>query len=207
MYEHIIWDFDGTLFNTYPVMTKSFIRALKDEGINESTERVMSLMKVSATHLIEYCQNKYEISEEFITRYNSYRKEDEKNHIKPFLDIEDICKRISLEKRNNYLFTHRGKSAIDFLKKFEIYGYFSDLITKENNFKRKPDPEAILYLIDKYHIRKHEALMIGDRDIDLLSAKNAGIDACFFSNQKVSDSKIADYTITNFIELLNIIGI
>lgn len=33
MFKHMIWDFDGTLFDTYPVMTKAALMAIKKQGI------------------------------------------------------------------------------------------------------------------------------------------------------------------------------
>ena len=32
-YQHFIWDFDGTLFNTYPRMVKCFDHALRQCGV------------------------------------------------------------------------------------------------------------------------------------------------------------------------------
>jgi phosphoglycolate phosphatase-like HAD superfamily hydrolase len=32
----IIWDFDGTLFDTYPETVNAYIKALKDNGIDET---------------------------------------------------------------------------------------------------------------------------------------------------------------------------
>lgn len=50
MYKHIIWDFDGTLFDSYPVMVKAALTVLEEQGIYESYDKIMSLMKISFTH-------------------------------------------------------------------------------------------------------------------------------------------------------------
>jgi beta-phosphoglucomutase-like phosphatase (HAD superfamily) len=117
MYKHIIWDFDGTLFDTYPVMTAAFRKALEDEGINESIENIMRLMRISESHLLEYCRNKYGISESFRDSYDNYRKELYKNDVKPFPEVSNVCRTLFLAKKHNYLYTHRGKSAMEFLEK------------------------------------------------------------------------------------------
>ena len=31
-YRHIIWDFDGTLFDTYPVMARAFTETMNEAG-------------------------------------------------------------------------------------------------------------------------------------------------------------------------------
>jgi len=205
MYKHIIWDFDGTLFDTYPMITNAFKKALEDEGINENTENIMPLFKISESYAFEYYRNKYGLGKELKDRYDKYRKDTDLKSVKPFINVHSICKDIYLSKKNNYLYTHRGESAIDLLKSYDLYDYFSDFITRENNFKRKPDPEALLYLINKHDMTINEAIMIGDRDIDLLAGKNAGIKACFFDNEHSNKCDFADYTIYDMKQLHDII--
>ena len=74
----------------------------------------------------------------------------------------------------------------------------------QSGFQRKPSPDAINYLVDKHNMIHNQAIMIGDRDLDILSAKNAGIHGCFF-NEDGKKSDIADFTISNFEELYSII--
>ncbi|HAX98844.1 MAG TPA: phosphoglycolate phosphatase, partial [Candidatus Atribacteria bacterium] len=40
-YTEYIWDFDGTLFDTYPVMVKAFQRALRELGIEEKPDTLL----------------------------------------------------------------------------------------------------------------------------------------------------------------------
>ena len=50
---------------------------------------------------------------------------------------------------------------------FEVYG--------GNSFPtKKPDPEGLLTLIAKAGVKPQETLMIGDTDVDILTARNAG---------------------------------
>ncbi len=205
MYKHIIWDFDGTLFDTYPVMAQSFHKALKEIGIDESAEHIMDLMKVSGACLMAYCQNRYSIDERLKQNYDRLRKDAEMELAKPFPGIKNVCDRISSTGGKNYIYTHRGRSAIELLKKFDLINYFSDFVTKESNFKRKPHPEALLYLIEKNNIPKELALMIGDRDIDLQAGRNAGIHTCYFTNGDSVFSQYADHTIDDFNEIYAIL--
>ena len=204
MYKHIIWDFDGTLFDTYAVMGNAFKMMLEEEGIVESLDEILKHMKVSITFAIKHYEDKYHINNAFIEEYNKRRKDMEAYLCKPYEGIDEICRYIKSSGKNNYLYTHRGESAITFLKKYNLNEYFTYFITSQNGFARKPSPDAINYLVDKYNIISDEAIMIGDRDLDVLSAKNAGIHACFF-NEAGEINKIADYTINNFQQLYSII--
>ena len=74
-------------------------------------------------------------------------------------------------------------------------------MTSENHFKRKPDPEAIYYILQKYNINKEEAYYIGDRPLDILCAKNANIKGIFLKNALMNLDVDADRIIYNLIEL------
>lgn len=45
-----------------------------------------------------------------------------------------------------------------------------------NNESRKPNPGMINRYIESYNIKKEDCLMVGDREEDMLCAKNAGIE-------------------------------
>ncbi|WP_407371672.1 HAD-IA family hydrolase [Carnobacterium sp.] len=204
MFKHIIWDFDGTLFDTYPVMAKIFKDLLEKEGIEEPLDEIIQHMQVSMSFALVYYEKKYAISRDIIERFKMLRKTKGIELAKPFEDIEDICKYIYSTNRKNYLYTHRGKSALVLLKKYGLYDYFSDFITFDQGFERKPNPNALNFLIKEHAIHLDEALMIGDREIDLLAAKNAGISACYF-NEKKRKNEYADYTINHFQQLYSVL--
>ncbi|WP_053217298.1 HAD-IA family hydrolase [Virgibacillus senegalensis] len=204
MYKHIIWDFDGTLFDTYPVMAKTFQAALQERGVEEPVESIMKQMKISMSAAIDYYEKKYQIDNAFKTNYQIRRKEMEADSSKPFEGITEVCKYIHSTDRKNYLYTHRGESSIRLLKKFGLDEYFSDFITSQHGFERKPSPAAIRHLIKKHGIKPTEAIMIGDRNLDLLSAKNAGISACYYTELEDTNPH-AEYIIRDFQQLYNLV--
>lgn len=204
MIKHVIWDFDGTLFDTYPVMAKIFKDLLEKEGIEEPFDEIMRHMQVSLSAAVTYYEKKYAVSNDFINEFKILQKTKGIESAKPFNDIEDICKYIHSTNRKNYLYTHRGASAITLLKNYDLDKYFSDFITFDQGFERKPNADALNYLIKEHAMQPGEALMIGDREIDLLAAKNAGISACYF-NEKKQGNEHADYVIDNFKQLYPII--
>lgn len=204
MFKHVIWDFDGTLFDTYPVMAKIFKDLLEKENIEEPIDEIVKKMQVSMAFTLNYYKKKYNISSDFINEYQIQRKIKELTLAKPFAEIEDICNYIHSTNRKNYLYTHRGESSVTLLKSHGLYDYFSDFITLEHGFERKPIPDALNYLIDKHSIHRDEAIMIGDRELDLLAAKNAGISACYF-NENSEENDNSNYIIDNFKQLYAIL--
>lgn len=207
MYKHVFWDFDGTLFDTYPVMAEAFRIALNKEGITEKTESIIIKMKISMSYAYEYYSKKYILSKEFNSKFRDVKNEMEEIHSHPFPESADICKAVCKIGSKNYLYTHKDTFAITLLKKHNMYKYFSGAVTKEDGFARKPSPDALLHMMKVYNISPESAIMIGDRELDILSAKNAGIAGCLLCETETDKPTQANYTIKNLQELYQILSI
>ena len=74
---------------------------------------------------------------------------------------------------------------------------------KKNSFDRKPNPGMLLKAQSKYNIGLSHSIMIGDKDTDMLAAKNAGVGIrCHFSGESSSGliSTNATHTISSLID-------
>lgn len=206
MIRDIIWDFDGTLFDTYPGAVNSFKRALKDCGIDESDENILNYIKVSEGHAVAYFREFYGLNDTFIDKLNLYKKNIELNLIKPFPFAVEFCKEFAALGGRNYIITHRGKSTEEILDNHGILEFFTEVIIKQSGFKRKPDPEAFLYLIEKYNINKNSALVVGDRELEILSGKAAGIYTCLYNTNNIEFTETPNYYIDSLKKLEDVIN-
>ena len=80
----------------------------------------------------------------------------------------------------HYLYTHRDKKALWHLERDGIRQLFQDAVTSDDRFPMKPAPDALLALMERNRLDPKECLMIGDREIDILSGVNAGMDGLLF---------------------------
>lgn len=185
MVSDIIWDFDGTLFDTYPGTVYAFKRALKDNGINETDENILNYLKVSVSYAINHFKNLYGLGDEFVDKFNLYKKNIEPEMMKPFPYAIEVCSKLITLGGRNYILTHRGNSTLKYLEYHGMLNYFTEIVTKPFGFKRKPDPEGFVYLIEKYKINKNTALVIGDRECEILGGKAAGIRTCLYNTNNI----------------------
>ena len=51
-YKHLIYDFDGTLSDTYPCFTEAILQTLKDHGLSDTYESVYAKLKVSVGYTV-----------------------------------------------------------------------------------------------------------------------------------------------------------
>ncbi|RIW32040.1 HAD family hydrolase [Bacillus salacetis] len=177
---NILWDFDGTLFDTYPAYTKVFSAVL---GEKAKPEDIYKQLKISYTNALNY----YEVSEEDQATLMELRKKLAPEEMKPFDHVEEILKWAD----KNVIMTHKSRKGV--LAILQHYGwehYFSDIVTIDDGYARKPDTEAYVYLHNKHHID----LAIGDRELDLIPAKKLGIATCIFQTEcEIADYQLQDY--------------
>ena len=187
-------------------MAAAFSAVLREYGIAEPANTIQSLMKVSAGYAKQYYKKLYSLEDSFFDRYKTVKRSHEIDRAKPFDGVAEICRRICGHGGSNYLFTHRGESAQYFIDRFGLAQYFIELVTSKYNFERKPSPEGILYLAAKYGFQRDKALMVGDRDLDILSAKSAGISGCYITDGKVP-LEAADICVDRPADLFRVLGL
>ena len=94
-----------------------------------------------------------------------------------FDGVSDLLKDISNQGGRHFLVSHRNDQVLEILEKTSIAAYFTEVVTSNSGFKRKPDPESMIYLREKYQI--NSGLVIGDRPIDIEAGQAAGLDTHF----------------------------
>jgi HAD superfamily hydrolase (TIGR01509 family) len=203
-YKHLIYDFDGTLSNTYPCFAETVIQMLKVRGLPADYKTVYDNLKVSVGNALQRA--------DFTEDYSVLRKEFHVVHDelalkiqKPYPEAEEILRYAMAQGHKNYLYTHSGKIVKILLEQWGIADCFEDIIDSTMKFPTKPAPDALNFLCEKHGLDKKDCIMIGDRDIDTDCGRNAGMKGCLFDPEHYYDDSDVDYRIENLLELKNII--
>lgn len=186
-----IWDLDGTLIDSYEVFLEALSESFANFNRPFDRETVYNFIKGQSVNALlkEQPVPFQEIKEDFTT--NSTAKNDK---IKLMVGAKAVLDWTQKENIQNFIYTHKGKNAYDLLNQLEISPYFLEIVTSENGFKRKPHPEAINYLLEKYKLKPEETYYIGDRILDIEAAHNSGIYSINFLSAKNSQqiNKLTD---------------
>ena len=51
-----------------------------------------------------------------------------------------------------FVYTHKGDNAFAILRDLGLKSYFTEILTSQSGFARKPSPEAATYLLDTYQL-------------------------------------------------------
>lgn len=185
------------LFDSYPHITRAFSKMMKEDGIYIDEPSVQKLFEINFDTVFR----RFNTSEEQKARFRKYEHDFDLEPLAvPFKNTVATVKEAAL-KGKNFLYTHRGESAFYYLKKYGIYDCFSDFVTSENGFPSKPAPDAVEYILNKHSLKKDETVMIGDREIDVLSGKNAGTYGCLFTRENKETA--ADFVIDDIKKILD----
>ena len=172
-----IWDLDGTLIDSYDVFLEALSESFANFKLPFDRQTVYNFIKEeSVNSLLEKQAVSFEKIKEDFTN-NSTSKNDK---IKLMVGAKEVLDWTQKENIQNFIYTHKGKNSFDLLKQLGISSYFLEVVTSENNFKRKPNPEAINYLVKKYNLKTDETYNIGDRKLDIEAAHNSGLGSINF---------------------------
>ncbi|MTB65105.1 HAD-IA family hydrolase [Streptococcus sp. zg-86] len=176
MKKAFIWDLDGTLLDSYDAILLGLEEMYSHFGLTFYREEVKAfILRYSVKELLLQLSQKEQIPLEELNavRANSLR---EKNaHIQLMEGAREILEWGQQAGIAQFVYTHKGDNAFAVLDDLGISEYFVEVLTGDSGFARKPHPEAIVYLMEKYDLSQKATYYIGDRLLDAETAQAAGI--------------------------------
>lgn len=176
---HICWDFDGTLYDTYDQITSAMERTLEEWGLTVPAGELRALLKHSVYHACRVLAERFSLPlEALLEAFGRHHRAVGAFH--PYEGAAACLCALRDQGCKHYLYTHRDSQAIRQLEADGLAPLFADFITREDDFPDKPAPDALLALCRKHGFEPGEAVMIGDRDIDIQAGERAGMHTVLF---------------------------
>jgi len=182
----IIFDFDGTLIDSSPDLSRAINHMLKQiERSTFSEDIIHGWVGNGATTLVKRALSSSSVVDDSIDN------ELFENALDIFLKFysQNLCVATSLYpnvkktleslKSMGYNFVIVTNKPYDFvtpiLKGLKIEHFFEFYLGADSLEKKKPDPMPLLYVCEKLKIKVSECVMIGDSKNDIISANRANI--------------------------------
>lgn len=178
-YEYILFDLDGTLTDPKIGITKSVAHALNYYNID--VEDLDSLCKFIGpplhTSFEQYYGFEPDQAREAVDKYREYFSVNGLYENEVYKGIEDLL--ILLKSQGRKLVIATSKPTIyaaRILAYFNLDTYFDYIAGSELDGTRSRKGEVISYALEELQIEdKDSCIMIGDREHDILGAKEAGL--------------------------------
>lgn len=190
----VLFDLDGTLVDTnidFLFMRSEILRLAEESGVYDNSLQKMDLLGAIDCTVDKLKElGKTNESEDFYKEAYRVLREIEMEHAAAALEIPEANSLLdTLIKLNirTCIVTRNCRDAS--LLSMEVTGIKVDaMITREDTKTHKPLPEPVLAALKLINAKPAEAIMVGDHQMDILSAQRAGCRAIGFLREDRPDS-------------------
>ena len=171
-----IWDLDGTLLDSYEAILAGIQETYEQYNLPFDREEVKQfILRYSVKDLLVRDADRYGLDSDELNRVRATSLKEKNTQIPLMAGAREILDWTAQQGIQNFVYTHKSDNAFQVLGDLGIRHHFTEILTSDSGFARKPSPEALLFLIEKYGLDKENTYYIGDRLLDVETAINAGI--------------------------------
>ena len=176
-----IWDLDGTLLDSYEAILSGIEETFAQFAIPYDKEKVREfILKYSVQDLLVQVAEERKLDAEVLNQVRTQSLAEKNTQVVLMPGAREVLAWADQVGIRNFVYTHKGGNAFAILRDLGLESYFTEILTSQSGFSRKPSPEAATYLIDKYELDSRNTYYIGDRTLDVEFAQNSGIQSINF---------------------------
>ncbi|MBQ7836715.1 MAG: HAD-IA family hydrolase [Clostridia bacterium] len=179
IYDTVIFDLDGTLLDTLGDLHLAVSYALKLNGLPERTlEEVRAFVGNGILNLIKRAVpagSSSEVVERVFADFKQYYKEHSMDNTAPYPGINKLVSDLKAEGIKLGVVSNKAHFAVTEIIEHYFSGMFDISLGERDGVRKKPAPDAVLEAV-RVLGGKH-ILYIGDSEVDVETARNAGVDS------------------------------
>ena len=176
-----IWDLDGTLLDSYEAILSGIEETFAQFSIPYDKEQVREfILKFSVQDLLEQVAEERKLDAEVLNQVRAQSLAEKNAQVILMPGAHEVLAWAKETGIQQFVYTHKGDNAFTILRDLGLESYFTEILTSQSGFARKPSPEAATYLLDKYQLNPEKTYYIGDRTLDVEFAQNSGIQSINF---------------------------
>lgn len=176
-----IWDLDGTLLDSYEAILSGIEETFAQFSIPYDKEQVREfILKFSVQDLLVQVAEERKLDVEMLNQVRAQSLAEKNAQVVLMPGARDVLAWADQAEIQQFVYTHKGDNALTILRDLGLESYFTEILTSQSGFARKPSPEAAIYLLDKYQLNPDNTYYIGDRTLDVEFAQNSGIQSLNF---------------------------
>ena len=176
-----IWDLDGTLLDSYEAILSGIEETFAQFSIPYDKEQVREfILKFSVQDLLVQVAEERKLDVEMLNQVRAQSLAEKNVQVVLMPGAREVLNWADEAGIQQFVYTHKGGNAFTILRDLGLESYFTEILTSQSGFARKPNPEAATYLLDKYQLNPEKTYYIGDRTLDVEFAQNSGIQSLNF---------------------------
>lgn len=178
-YDAVIWDMDGTILNTLEDLCDSVNYALEKYGYPERTlEQTRCSVGNGIRRLMELSVPGGEENPRFENIFDAFKEHyagNRRNKTRPYDGIDTVLEALKAKGIKMAVVSNKVDVAVQELAR-DFYPQMDFALGETEGLARKPAPDMVEKALEVLGVSKAEAVYIGDSEVDVLTAKNSGLD-------------------------------
>ncbi len=178
IYKAVIYDCDGVILDSIESNYIFYNRVMEYLGRAPLDREDLQARQVLHTYSFDNVMEYFFAGDVRRDEAFAFAKTIHYRDLLPFMRMEDGFV-AALDQLKGYaslaVCTNRATSMEMIIEDFGLSGYFECVMTASQVTNPKPHPEPLLKVLDYFGIAPQEALFVGDGEVDMQSAKAAGV--------------------------------
>lgn len=176
----VIWDLDGTLLNTLDDLAASTNAALAANGLPaRTTDEVRRFVGNGVHKLIERAVPELGVQhpkfqqtlDAFVAHYGVHSKD----QTRPYDGIMTVLDALAQKGIRHAIVSNKVDFAVKALSKEYFGDRMVSAVGDDPSRVKKPAPDSVWEAMRQMDVTAEEAVYVGDSDVDVITARNAGI--------------------------------
>lgn len=175
-----IFDLDGTILDTltdlwlavnYTMRRFGYPTLERDEVADRTGNGIARLVRLSLPSDADE-----DVQKVALATFKEYYVEHCADNTKPYEHIKEVILSLKNGGAKCAVISNKADEAVQKLAKDYFDGLFDAVVGQKDGVRQKPYPDEVESVLDRLGIKKHDAVYIGDSEVDVQTANNAGID-------------------------------
>ena len=155
-----IWDLDGTLLDSYEAILSGIEETFGQFSIPYDKEKVREfILKYSVQDLLVQVAEERKLDVEVLNQVRAQSLAEKNAQVVLMPGARDVLAWAEESGIQQFVYTHKGDDALTILRDLGLESYFTEILTSQSGFARKPNPEAATYLLDKYQLDPEKTII------------------------------------------------
>lgn len=179
-YSAVIFDMDGTILNTLEDLKISLNHALRLNGFAErSLEEVRRFVGNGIRRLVELGvpeNTDKQTTDKVFADFNAYYALHCNDNTSAYDGITELIRELDGHGIKTAVVSNKSDYAVQELCEIYFKGMFCAAIGLKDGIRKKPYPDSVNEVLRRLGLTRENAVYVGDSEVDIMTAKNAGID-------------------------------
>lgn len=185
-----VFDFDGTLVNSLPLVLASIVHALEPFG-GRATQDIFARLGGPPERFLPLLLDDPRHAPAALARMEEYHRAN--NHLVTLFDgAAAMLAALRAAGVRTAIWTGRDRASMEvLLRELHLESHFATAVCGDDLPTHKPDPAGLREILRRLGVSAAETVFVGDADVDVLGGEGAAVDTVLIRHARAVSGEVA----------------